>query len=29
MKGCVSEDVQRFWQHIVHVWMIVEYLEMC
>ena len=29
MKGCVSENVQRFWQHVMHVWMIVEYSEMC
>ena len=28
-RRCVSVKVRRFWQHIVHVWMIVEYLELC
>ena len=29
VKGCVSAEVWRFWQHGTHVWMIVEYSEMC
>ena len=29
MKGCVSVNVQRFWQDVAHVWMIVKDLEMC
>ena len=29
VKGFVSAEVRRFWQHVTHVWIIVEYSEMC
>ena len=29
VKGCVSAELRRFWQHVTHVWIIVKYSEMC
>ena len=29
VKGCVSAELRRFCQHVTHVWIIVEYSEMC